>query len=496
MTSSLAPSGLRGVQDPRLVAEPPTVDDYASEAAGFASAYGLTPDPWQERVLRAWLGVREDGKWASSRCGLSVPRQNGKNALIEIRELFGMVGLGEKILHTAHEVKTSRKAFLRLCSFFENSRRYPELARLVAPGGIRRTNGQEAILLSNGGSVEFVARSRGSARGFTVDVVVMDEAQEMSDDALEALSPTTAAAPLKNRQLIWTGTPPAPGMSSQVWSRMREESLKEHTVRSCWHEWSAAPDSDLDAPETWAQANPALGLRVDEEDLAEDRQSFSDEGFARERLGVWSTFSSRGVIPMDAWSDRFDEGSMAVDRLALGIEVGPDLESASVVLAGQRGDGDWHVEIDESRAGAAWVVAYVSQILDANPQLMGVAGDVGGPLKALTEERGGRWFLKGTQIRVRAPRVVELGAACSHLLDGVVTGWLRHTGQPQMSMAVRVAGKRALGDTGMWVFSRKTAVADITSIQAAVLALWWSQNGKQSARVGRSSGGRRAVVLP
>ena len=495
MTSSLVPSSLRGVQVPRLVAEPPTVDDYAAEAAGFASAYGLTPDPWQERVLRAWLGVREDGKWASSRCGLSVPRQNGKNALIEIRELFGMVGLGEKILHTAHEVKTSRKAFLRLCSFFENTRKFPELAKLVAPGGIRRTNGQEAILLTNGGSVEFVARSRGSARGFTVDVVVMDEAQEMSDDALEALSPTTAAAPLKNRQLIWTGTPPAPGMSSQVWSRMREESLKDQTVRVCWHEWSANPESDLDDPETWAQANPALGLRVNEEDLKEDRQSFSDEGFARERLGVWSTATTRGVIPMDAWSDRFDESSMATDRLAIGVEVGPDLESASVVLAGQRADGEWHVEIDETRSGAAWLIAYVQSLLDANPQVMGIAGDVGGPLKALTEEKSGRWFLKGTRVEVRAPKVVELGAACSHLLDGVVTGWLHHIGQPQLTTAAQVAGKRALGDTGMWVFSRKTAVADITSIQAAVLALWWAQNGKASTRSGRSSEGRRAVVL-
>lgn len=34
---------------------------------------------------------------------------------------------------------------------------------------IRRTNGQEAIVLDNGGSVQFIARSRGSGRGFTVD---------------------------------------------------------------------------------------------------------------------------------------------------------------------------------------------------------------------------------------------------------------------------------------------------------------------------------------
>src|SRR5690606_40084508 len=71
------------------------------------------------------------------------------------RSLYGMVALGEKFLHTAHEVKTARKAFLRIASFFENPRRWPELAELVKE--IRRTNGQEAVVLHNGGSVEFVA---------------------------------------------------------------------------------------------------------------------------------------------------------------------------------------------------------------------------------------------------------------------------------------------------------------------------------------------------
>ena len=35
-------------------------------------------------MLRAWLGLLEDGQLASPRCGLAVPRQNGKNALIEV----------------------------------------------------------------------------------------------------------------------------------------------------------------------------------------------------------------------------------------------------------------------------------------------------------------------------------------------------------------------------------------------------------------------------
>src|SRR5699024_9206431 len=132
----------------------------------------------------AWMR-RKGGRWAAGRWGLAVPRQNGKNGVLEAVELYFMAVLGLKILHTAHEVKTARKAFIRIASFFENERKYPELAGMVKE--VRKTNGQEAIVLHNGGSVEFIARSKGSGRGFTVDVLVCDEAQEYSEDAQAAL---------------------------------------------------------------------------------------------------------------------------------------------------------------------------------------------------------------------------------------------------------------------------------------------------------------------
>src|SRR5690625_7789130 len=108
------------------------------------------------------MGRKANGKWAAGRWGLAVPRQNGKNAVLEMVELFFMAVLGLKILHTAHEVKTARKAFLRIASFFEDERKYPELAEIVEY--IRRTNGQEAIQLTNGGSIE-VKIGRASCRG-------------------------------------------------------------------------------------------------------------------------------------------------------------------------------------------------------------------------------------------------------------------------------------------------------------------------------------------
>ena len=119
------------MQTPRVRTAPRASTNDVDDACFLADSYGLTPDQWQEDVLEAWLGLRRDGTWAASQCGLAVPRQNGKNALLEIRELYGMIVRAERFLHTAHEVKTARKAFLRIASFFENPKKYPELASMA-----------------------------------------------------------------------------------------------------------------------------------------------------------------------------------------------------------------------------------------------------------------------------------------------------------------------------------------------------------------------------
>ena len=67
---------------------------------------------------------------------------------------------GEKIIHTAHQVRTAKRSFNRLARYFEDPR-YPEIMALAKR--IRRTNGEEGIELYNGGIIEFSARSRQAA---------------------------------------------------------------------------------------------------------------------------------------------------------------------------------------------------------------------------------------------------------------------------------------------------------------------------------------------
>jgi hypothetical protein len=201
-----------------------------------------------------------------------------------------------------------------------------------------------------------------------------------------------------------------------------------------------------------------------------------------------------------------DEHSIASGRFALGLEVGPDLSWASIAFAGQRLDDEWHIEVDDDQhtrgRGVAWLVPAVENIVAKNPDVRAVVADVVGPIKPLLTERNHRYFLKRDDgslgIEITPMRVAELGAGCSLVLSGVVTGSLWHLGQPQLTAAALAAGKRPLGDSGMWVWSRKTAESDITPIQAGTYALIGSQMEKPrkpGRPTGRSSQGRRAVVL-
>src|SRR5690606_36091362 len=262
----------------------------------------------------------------------------------EIFELHVMINLGMRVLHTAHEVKTARKAFARLKHFFgdkanDPAAKYPELNALVKE--VRNANGQEAVVLKNGGSVEFAARSKSSGRGFSVDILVMDEAQELEDEALEALLSTISAS--ANPLQVMTGTPLGPKANGEVFTRMREVGVAGGDPTLCWMEWGCdGLDVDLDDPENWRQANPALGIRLSYEFTQSERHGLSDAGFARERLGMWGGIASNEVINMVLWSElamdttgEFDAIAAVGGAFAFGVDVTPDRARASVALAGK-----------------------------------------------------------------------------------------------------------------------------------------------------------------
>lgn len=484
LTKSRRAVPLDGPAPPRVRVAPAARANSWEDVADLARMLNFALDEWQEQVLEAAMGERSDGRWASKFIGVSAPRQNGKSQLIVARALAGVLLFGEKtIIISAHETDTARTVWQRLIDVIEDN---PTLeARVTA-----RMNAvnRESLTFGTGLDKQVIklkARSATGSRGFSADCLLLDEAQILGKTAWGSIVPTMSA--MDNPQAWLFGTPPTTSDDPFAFTRVRESSLAKK-ARHCWVEWSADEGDELDDPETWARANPSFGVRISPEACEDDRASMDDDQFRMERLGMWSSDLRAGVIPADSWRDARDPESAPVDRIALGVEVGPDLGWASVSIAGLRADGSWHIALEADRKshgeGVAWLVPYLSALVGLNPQIRSVVVDVAGPVKALVEQprgQGGPWFFTGTKVRVQPIRVNDLGSTCSNLLSGVITADVRHLDQPQLNTAALSAGKRALGDTGMWVWSRRSATSDITPIQAATLAL----HGAQSTNVTR-----------
>lgn len=471
-----------GQAPPRVRHFPKVRSNSWEDVADLMASFGVPLDEWQENVLEAALGERSDGRWAARQVGVSTPRQNGKSQLIVARALAGVLLFDEQlIMISAHQQDTAREVFGRLVDLLED---HASLNDRVDSYG--KALNREYIRFKSGQVIRFKARNAGGGRGFSADCLLLDEAQILSGSAWSAIMPTMSARP--NPQVWLLGTPPTPMDDGEVFGRLRSAGVEGRDKRLAYLEWSASPSDSMDDPAVWAKANPSYGTRIFDEAIQSERTSMSDEQFAMERLGMWAGAVSRRVVSSEVWSMAADPESVALERLALAIDVSPELATASVALAGQRSDGRWHVEVGEQKAGADWVASWVAKFLAANPNVRALIVDVGSPAAAIVDD------LAAAGVRYTTLTVKEVGVACDKFVEGVKSGDVVHTEQVQLAAAVDGARKRALGSTGMWAWNRRSPSLDITPLVACTMALWGAQTTSPVRKPGRTSG-RTAVVL-
>jgi hypothetical protein len=449
-------------------------------------AYAQPLDRWQLDVLECWLGRDEDGRLTAMSCGLSCPRQNGKNYILQALELTLLMSAPDThILHTAHQVRTARRSFEHLARIFENPS-HPELKSKL--DSVRRTNGEERIVLANGNTVEYASRSRSSARGFdAISLVVFDECQELTDEQLEALMATLAASPTGDRQTIYMGTPPSPGCPGQVFYKRRAAAIGEPTEHTAWHEWSVeelpARDASFDdVRDSVLATNPAMGSRLSIDFAREEFFAMQPDGFARERLGWWSTVEQDAIGPVidpDVWDALAVDAPAPEGRTAFGVKFSADGTEVAVAAA-VKADDRVHVELvarESMDRGFSWLVPWIQ---DRKRVATCVVVDGKSSARALVERLG----------RMPAKYVVmcggeEVTAAAAAFLECVRTRSLTwYAEQEGFRSSVVSSPRRTIGSRGGWSFGG----ADSTPVEAAALAVWGVQNSKRDplrvARIG------------
>lgn len=478
MTSSRV-AGVRGAQRPRVELCPTAAySDLAEDTIALCAAVGLNLDPWQEHVVRGMLGERLDGKFVAPRVGIVVPRQQGKGVILEARALAGLFLLDEPfIIWTAHELKTAQAAFLRLRGWIDAS---PDLAKHVRQ--YYTGNTENSIVLNDGRTLRFLARTAGSGRGLTGSTLILDEAYALKDSQLAALSPVLTTA--KNPQTIYTSSAGMP--DSEVLERIREQGMDPSTTGLAYFEWSAPDDAELDDMSALAQANPGLGTRLSLERVAEERADLTDEVFRRERLGIWAKIGGDAAIPSSAWARCLDEDSVAGSVVSFAVDVPPSRDVASIAAVSEREDGRLHVEIVDRLD-----VPLVPQRLALLKERWGpraIVVDAGSAAGSLLPE------IKAAGVRTLQISPRDYGLACANVYDAIMARELAHTGQVELDDAVAVAVTKPFQSETLWKWNRSTQLGDISPLVAVTLA-WHGHQAKAKKTSTKPGSGWKVVGL-
>lgn len=467
---------------------------------------GIELDAWQEGLGRVMLAKRADGLYAAGIGGvvLSTCRQVGKTYTIGAI-IFALCILhpDTTVLWTAHHSRTSDETYETLAELA----RLPRMAlHARAIGG----NGKQAIKFGNGSRILFGAREHGFGRGIPgVSVVVFDEAQILSQRALNAMLPATNT--VRNPLIIYTGTPPDPRDPSEVFRWRRRRALEFEALGEpsdvLYVEIGADPDADLDDREQWAKGNPSYPHRTPEEAFLRLRAQLGDDAaFRREGLGIWDEDEGAlRAIPAAKWEPLAVKEKPADGTRALGVAF--SLDGLRLSLAGATApdpvDGVHRPMCERGDDCAGCGPAAHVELIDAYEGSMELGLD---PLADWMAERWreyARFVLAGRagaavlaeklqRRRVPARRVLVVNtpvylAACAGFADEVNAGTVTHLGsegQAALDMAVASVERRSrsrFDDAWSWW----SADGSHVHVEAVSLALY----GARKFRLPRKNDG-------
>jgi len=495
-----------GDQRPRLRSVPSHVTSAGAETIDLAERTGLALDDWQRWVLECALGERADGKFAAWEVALICPRQNGKNAILEARELAGLFLFGEQLItHTSHRFDTSLESFRRLLALIEAT---PDLDAQVLR--VSRSHGEEGIELKrtkarpHEARILYRTRSEASGRGFSGDLVVYDEAMLLDAAAVGGSLPTLSARQHVTEggpQVWYTGSAGLGAKSTQLaLIRGRGKTAHEsgHADPSLmFAEWSieacdeycppnCRDHDDPNALDSLYKSNPGLGIihsngtGLTLEAIERERAGMTEQTYAVERLGIGTYPAPKdgwAVIPRRWWEATELRDAARPQGVVFGVDTTPDRAISAIAVAGSvSGLDQGYVELTanrrgevDMRAGTSWVL---KRAIDLDRDW--------GPAVWLIDPRSAAGSMidefERAGLKVEQPTATDMAHAFGEFYDAVRDDRLRHAPDPEVRTGLAGAATRKLGDGLAW--DRQNVAVVLCPVVAYTLAWWgWRQHG-------------------
>lgn len=453
-----------GRQTPTKSVVLPYENTYGKEAIDIYEKTGRQAQDWQKLLIYDILAYNDDGLWIHTKFGYAVPRRNGKNEVVTIREMYGLIE-GEQVLHTAHRTPTSSSAFYRLLKLLEDAG-YKDKHDYIA----HKQYGLETIEFpSSDGKVSFRTRTSKGGLGEGFDLMIIDEAQEYQDDQETTLKYVVSSS--KNPQTLFCGTPPTMVSSGTVFMKMRNKALSGETENTGWAEWSVDSMTDVHDVEAWYETNPSLGT-IFTERIIKDEIGDDDLDFNIQRLGYWSKKNLKSFISEVQWNEcKLTSLPELKGKLYVGIKFGIDGQNVAMSIACKTTNEKVFVESIDCQPrlnGNKWMLRFLKQADIASITIDGNGS-------ATLEEE-----LKDLKLKhIIIPKTSEVITANDVFKTSLDQGLVVHMGQPSLAQSVSNCQKRLIGSQGGYGYQSIKEGIDICLMESMVFAFWQAKTAKE-----------------
>jgi len=436
---------------------------------------GITLGPWQAYAVDQLLRYDKHGDLIARIALVSTARQNGKSVIVRV--VFGWL-LDEgrclpafanwtTLLAAAHDAKQARIIYRGVLGDL-----------LTIPQLVAETKGRNSpVRLTeyfgvtvHGLNLDTVTGQPGSARGLSAGAIAWDEMLTQRDwDMWEALSPTQSA----QRSPIMILTSTAGHVDSVVLRAFYDRLVRQATgaedpdpsFYGAWWE-SQNEDAQLDWPEI-RRANPALGDgRLTEAAIRTEHAILPPDSWRRERLNHFVDVTAPGAFNAATWAAcRYASPLDGVaGPYALGIDIQPGWERATIVASAIREDGRVACEVYRDLRDGITAERLIAEVHAFPEPVAAVAYDgVSGAAAAFRRdaaESGHPWD------ELKPAAVVS---ACMDVTEMIQSARLA-VGDPLIDAQIATAARRNVGQDGAFRFSRRESLGPIDAVLAMTFA--------------------------